>query len=77
MANERIQFPAFRCPNPACGARRIFFAADRAEKNRTRLFLYDDLTDHSLAEFVIVCPKCRQRIAVCRTGKEPQLLPAT
>ena len=77
MANERIQLPAFRCPNPACGARRIFFAVDRTEKNRTRLLLYDDLTDHGAAEFVIVCPKCRQRIAVCRTGREPLPLPAT
>ena len=66
MANERIQFPAFRCPDPACGARRIFFAANRAEKNRTRLFLYDRLPEGSAAEFVIVCPKCRQRIAICQ-----------
>ena len=66
MVNERMQFPAFRCPNPVCGARRIFFAANRAEKNRTRLFLYDRLPEGSAAEFVIVCPRCRQRIAVCR-----------
>lgn len=71
VANERMQFPAFRCPNPACGARRIFFAANRAEKNRTRLFLYDRLPEGSVAEFVIVCPKCRQRIAVCRTEDPP------
>ena len=75
MANERIQFPGFRCPDPACGARRIFFATDRAEKNRTRLFLYDDLADRSAAEFVIVCPKCRQRIAVCRV-EDQHLYPA-
>lgn len=78
MANERMQFPAFRCPNPACGARRIFFAANRAEKNRTRLFLYDRLPEGSTAEFVIVCPKCRQRIAVCRAEDLPmQPVPAT
>ena len=70
MANERIQFPAFRCPDPACGARRIFFAADRTKKNRTRLFLYDQLPEGSVAEFVIVCPKCRQRIAVCRVENQ-------
>jgi hypothetical protein len=55
VANERVQFPAFRCPNPLCGARRIFFAANRAEKNRTRLFLYDRLPEGFTAEFVIVC----------------------
>jgi len=66
VTNERMQFPAFRCPDPACGARRIFFATNREEKNRTRLFLYDRLPEGCVAEFVIVCPKCRQRIAVCR-----------
>ena len=77
MADERIQFPAFRCPNPACGARRIFFAANRAEKNRTRLFLYDRLPEGFTAEFVIVCPKCRQRIAVCGIDRTPYPIPAT
>lgn len=71
MANECIHFPAFRCPNPVCGARRIFFAANRAEKNRTRLFPYDRLPEGSTVEFVIVCPKCRQRIAVCRAEDPP------
>ena len=59
MAKEQVRFPAFRCPNPSCGARRIIFAADRQTKNRARLFLYDELADRSAAEFILVCPKCR------------------
>ena len=75
MAEEPIRFPAFRCPNPACGARRIIFAADRQTKNRARLFLYDELADRSAVEFILVCPKCRQRIAIC--GQDRQLQSAT
>ena len=69
MAGERVQFPAFRCPNPECGARWIIFAANRAEKNRTRLFLYDQMLDRRAVEYVILCPKCRQKIAICDMGR--------
>ena len=55
------RLPAFDCP--ACGAKRILFAGDKVSKNETVL---ETLQEADRADYVLLCPKCRQYIGVHR-----------
>jgi len=65
---KKYKFPTFDCPNPKCDAKRILFAGDAVSKNETVLSM---LKETGIADYVIICPKCKQYIAVRRNeGKE-------
>ena len=62
----KYKLPTFDCP--CCGAKRILFAGDNVSKNETILEMFKE---NGIADYVIVCPKCKQYIAVRRhAGKE-------
>ena len=60
---KKYKLPTFDCPNPACNAKNIMFAGDAVAKNETVLSL---LEENGIADYVIVCPKCKQYIGVRR-----------
>lgn len=66
LMKPRYKLPTFDCP--CCGAKRILFAGDKISKNETVLEMF---RENEFADYVIVCPKCKQYIAVRRhAGKE-------
>ena len=58
---KKYKLPTFDCP--ACHAKNIMFAGDAVAKNETILTL---LEENGVADYVIVCPKCKQYIGVRR-----------
>lgn len=58
---KKYRLPTFDCP--ACHAKNIMFAGDAVAKNETVLSL---LEESGIADYVIICPKCRQYIGVRR-----------
>ena len=52
---KKYKLPTFDCP--ACHAKNIMFAGDTVAKNETILTL---LEENGVADYVIVCPKCKQ-----------------
>ena len=58
---KKVKLPTFDCP--ACHAKNIMFAGDAVAKNETILTL---LEETGVADYVIVCPKCKQYIGVRR-----------
>ena len=58
---KKYKLPTFDCP--ACHAKNIMFAGDAVAKNETILSL---LEENGVADYVIVCPKCKQYIGVRR-----------
>lgn len=63
--NRIADVPAFNCP--ACGAKRVLFAGDKISKNETVL---EQFREHGVADYVIICPKCRNYIAVRRQASK-------
>ena len=67
LLKPKYKLPTFDCP--VCGAKKILFAGDRVSKNETVLEMY---REQGYADYVIICPKCKQYIAVRRqAGKQP------
>ena len=58
---KKYKLPTFDCP--ACHAKNIMFAGDAVAKNETVLSL---LEENGIADYVIICPKCKQYIGVRR-----------
>ncbi len=58
---KKYKLPTFDCP--ACRAKNIMFAGDTVAKNETVLSL---LEENGIADYVIICPKCKQYIGVRR-----------
>ena len=58
---KKYKLPTFDCP--ACNAKNIMFAGDAVAKNETVLSL---LEENGIADYVIICPKCKQYIGVRR-----------
>ena len=58
---KKYKLPTFDCP--ACHAKNILFAGDAVAKNEPILSL---LEENGVADYVIVCPKCKQYIGVRR-----------
>ena len=58
---KKYKLPTFDCP--ACHAKNIMFAGNAVAKNETVLSL---LEENGVADYVIVCPKCKQYIGVRR-----------
>ena len=58
---KKYKLPTFDCP--ACHAKNIMFAGDAVAKNETILSL---LEENGVADYVIICPKCKQYIGVRR-----------
>ena len=58
---KKVKLPTFDCP--ACHAKNIMFAGDAVAKNETILSL---LEENGVADYVIICPKCKQYIGVRR-----------
>ena len=58
---KKYKLPTFACP--ACHAKNIMFAGDTVAKNETVLSL---LEENGIADYVIICPKCKQYIGVRR-----------
>ena len=58
---KKVKLPTFDCP--ACHAKNIMFAGDAVAKNETILSL---LEENGIADYVIICPKCKQYIGVRR-----------
>ena len=58
---KKYKLPTFDCP--ACHAKNIMFAGDAVAKNETILTL---LEENGVADYVIICPKCKQYIGVRR-----------
>ena len=71
MAKQQLMKPKYKLPTfdcPCCGAKRILFAGDTVSKNETVVEMF---RENGIADYVIVCPKCRQYIAVRRhAGKQ-------
>ena len=65
---KKYKLPTFDCP--ACHAKNIMFAGDTVAKNETILTL---LEENGVADYVIVCPKCKQYIGL----RQIRLQPAT
>ena len=66
LMKTKYKLPTFDCP--CCGAKKILFAGDTVSKNETVVEMF---RENGIADYVIVCPKCRQYIAVRRhAGKE-------
>ena len=63
VETERHRLPSFDCPNPDCRAKHIAFA--------TELVPIDNFTDATEADFVIVCPKCKQQYVLYRHREKP------
>ncbi len=59
--SKKYKLPTFDCP--ACHAKNIMFAGDAVAKNETVLSL---LEESGIADYVIICPKCKQYIGVRR-----------
>ena len=57
--------PAFTCPNMACKAKNILFAYNRVIRKRTKLVMIEDVTPNMCADFILICPKCKSRLALC------------
>ena len=68
---ERHRLPSFNCPNPDCRAKHIAFATSRETKNESKLVPIDNFTDATEADFVIVCPKCKQQYVLYRHREKP------
>ena len=68
---ERHRLPSFDCPNPDCRAKHIAFATSRDAKNETELVPIDNFTDLTEADFVIACPKCKQKYVLYRHREQP------
>ena len=68
---ERHRLPSFDCPNPDCRAKHIAFATNRETKNETKFVPIDNFTDLTEADFVIVCPKCKQQYVLYRHREKP------
>lgn len=71
VETERHRLPSFDCPNPDCRAKHIAFATSRETKNETELVPIDNFTDATEADFVIVCPKCKQQYVLYRHREKP------
>ena len=56
---KKYKLSTFDCP--ACRAKNIMFAGDAVAKNETVLSL---LEDNGVADYVIICPKCKQNTLV-------------
>ena len=68
---ERHRFPSFDCPNPACRAKHIAFATSREAKNETEMIPIDSFAEPTEADFIIVCPKCKQQYVLYRHREQP------
>ena len=71
METERQRLPSFDCPNPDCKAKHIAFATSRDAKNETELVQRDIFNDLTEADFVIICPKCKQHYVLYRHREQP------
>lgn len=61
---KKYKLPGFRCPNLACGAKNIAFAANKKIYNRSKIILFEDLNDNICADYVLVCPKCKSHLVI-------------
>lgn len=68
---ELHRLPSFDCPNPDCRAKHIAFATSRDTKNETVLVPMESFSDTIEADFVIVCPKCKQQYILYRHREQP------
>ena len=68
---ERHRLPSFDCPNPDCRAKHIAFATSREAKNETEMIPIDIFAEPTEADFIIVCPKCKQQYVLYRHREQP------
>ena len=68
---ERHRLPSFDCPNPDCRAKHIAFATSRDAKNETEMIPIDSFAEPTEADFIIVCPKCKQQYVLYRHREKP------
>ena len=68
---ERHRLPSFDCPNPDCRAKHIAFATSREAKNETEMIPIDSFAEPTEADFIIVCPKCKQQYVLYRHREKP------
>ena len=72
--NTRRSLPSFDCPNPVCDCKRILFAPSSEIKNQSSLVLLQKETEFGEVDFVLICPKCKQKIGVVRSKKYSKAL---
>ena len=72
--NARKSLPSFDCPNPVCNCKRILFAPSSETKNQSSLVLLQRGTDFGDVDFVLICPKCKQKIGVVCSKKHTKAL---
>ena len=72
--NTRRSLPSFDCPNPICDCKRILFAPNSEIKNQSSLVLLQRETDFGNVDFVLICPKCKQKIGVVCSKKYTKAL---
>ena len=72
--NARRSLPSFDCPNPVCDCKRILFAPSSETKNQSSLVLLQRETDFGEVDFVLICPKCKQKIGVVCSKKHSNAL---
>lgn len=65
---ESTQHPAFSCP--ACHAKNVLFAMSRQARRRSRLVPVNALPQTALADYGIICPKCRVQLALVEDTPE-------
>ena len=68
---ERHRLPSFDCPNPDCRAKHIAFTTNRDAKNETEMIPIDSFAEPTEADFIIVCPKCKQQYVLYRRREKP------
>lgn len=64
MMYSKDKLPNFNCPNPKCNAKHIVFATNKNAKNNAELILLDDVQGNMCADFIVICPKCKSKVAV-------------
>ena len=74
LESSRKSLPSFDCPNPVCGCKRLLFAPTSEIKNQSSLVLLQRETDFGEVDFVLICPKCKQKIGVVYSKKYSKAL---
>lgn len=62
---KKYKLPGFKCPNTACGAKNIAFAANTGIYNNSKVILLEDASKDMCADYIVVCPKCKSHLVIC------------
>ncbi|MBR0199112.1 MAG: hypothetical protein IJQ42_02970 [Oscillospiraceae bacterium] len=74
IAEDRLRLPSFDCPDPNCHAKNLVFAANTEARNRAKLVPLRDVPAQGSIDFIVCCPKCKQKFAMIRNIKSTRIL---